>query len=86
MVSKKQKVVTIKNIKKAQKKMEIPANKCEFRLLNKSKTKVLVEPGPYNQVLKRFQQIEFFKHKRVNFPSSHNIRCAKLCCVGLFLL
>jgi len=34
-----------------------------FRLLNEAKTKVLVEPGPYAKVLKRFRQIEFFKNR-----------------------
>ncbi len=33
-----------------------------FRLLNEAQTKVLVEEGPYDKVLKRFRQIEFFKH------------------------
>ncbi len=36
----------------------------DFRLLNESKTKVLVEKGSYDKVMKRFRQIEFFKHKR----------------------
>jgi hypothetical protein len=44
-------------------KMEVPVSKCDFRLLNESKTKVLVEKGSYAKVLKRFRQIEFFKHK-----------------------
>ncbi len=35
----------------------------EFRLLNEAKTKVLVGPGNYNRVMKRFRQIEFFKHR-----------------------
>ena len=35
----------------------------EFRLLNEAKTKVLVNKGSYAKVLKRFRQIEFFKHK-----------------------
>lgn len=35
-----------------------------FRLLNESKTKVLVPSGSYAKVMKRFRQIEFFKHKR----------------------
>ena len=33
-----------------------------FRLLNKSKTKVLAK-GNYKKVLKRFRAIEFFKHR-----------------------
>ena len=39
-------------------------NQYDFRLLNKDKTKILVEKGSYEKVLKRFRQIEFFKHKR----------------------
>jgi len=34
----------------------------EFRLLNEKKTRVLAGPGSYTSVLKRFRQIEFFKH------------------------
>ncbi|MDE1849039.1 MAG: hypothetical protein KGH55_03335 [Nanoarchaeota archaeon] len=33
-----------------------------FRLLNEVQTKILVEEGPYDKVMKRFRQIEFFKH------------------------
>ncbi len=44
-------------------KMKVPVSKCDFRLLNESKTKVLVEKGSYGKVMKRFRQIEFFKHK-----------------------
>lgn len=35
----------------------------EFRLLNQNKTKVLVKPTSYARCLKRFRQIEFFKHR-----------------------
>ena len=35
----------------------------DFRLLNKDKTKVLVDKGSYAKVMKRFRQIEFFKHR-----------------------
>jgi len=35
----------------------------DFRLLNKTKRKVLVDKGSYAKVMKRFRQIEFFKHK-----------------------
>ena len=35
-----------------------------FRLLNHDKSKVLVEKGTYDKVLKRMRQIEFFKHKK----------------------
>ncbi|HLA23342.1 MAG TPA: hypothetical protein VJZ93_02290 [Candidatus Nanoarchaeia archaeon] len=33
-----------------------------FRLLSENKKKVLAE-GSYDEVMKRFRQIEFFKHK-----------------------
>ncbi|MEK6840476.1 MAG: hypothetical protein AABX79_00805 [Nanoarchaeota archaeon] len=36
----------------------------DFRLLNESKTKVLVPKGSYKKVFKRFRAIEFFKHRR----------------------
>ncbi|MDH3353551.1 MAG: hypothetical protein OEL87_03820 [Nanoarchaeota archaeon] len=45
-------------------KIEGDPNDYDFRLLNKDKTKVLVEKGSYEKVLKRFRQIEFFKHRR----------------------
>ena len=35
----------------------------DFRLLNEARTKVLAEKGSYNKVMKRFRQIEFFKHR-----------------------
>ncbi len=38
-------------------------SKYDFRLLNEAKTKVLVEKGSYAKVMKRFRQIEFFKHR-----------------------
>lgn len=44
-------------------KLKEGVSKCEFRLLNKDKTKVLVEKGGYAKVLKRFRQIEFFKRR-----------------------
>ncbi|MDO8467365.1 MAG: hypothetical protein Q7S56_00240 [Nanoarchaeota archaeon] len=34
----------------------------DFRLLNHDKSKVLVDEGTYENVLKRMRQIEFFKH------------------------
>jgi len=43
-------------------KLEKPTSKYDFRLLNKDKTKILVEKGNYEKVIKRFRQIEFFKH------------------------
>ena len=36
----------------------------DFRLLNEDKKKVLVDKGSYSKIMKRFRQIEFFKHKR----------------------
>ncbi|MEK6832442.1 MAG: hypothetical protein AABY32_00205 [Nanoarchaeota archaeon] len=44
-------------------KMKVSINKCYFRLLNEVQTKVLVEKGNYEKVMKRFRQIEFFKHR-----------------------
>ncbi|MFA4960292.1 MAG: hypothetical protein WC548_01380 [Candidatus Pacearchaeota archaeon] len=35
----------------------------DFRLLNKNKNKVLVEKNNYKFIMKRFRQIEFFKHR-----------------------
>ena len=43
-------------------KIEDVPNKYDFRLLSEDKTKVLVEKGSYEKVIKRFRQIEFFKH------------------------
>ena len=44
-------------------KLKFPVSKCDFRLLNENKTKILVDKGSYNKVMKRFRAIEFFKHK-----------------------
>lgn len=44
-------------------KLKHSVSKYDFRLLNEAKTKVLVEKGSYNKVMKRFRQIEFFKRK-----------------------
>lgn len=43
-------------------KLKVPVSKCDFRLLTEDKKKILVE-GNYSKVLKRFRQIEFFKHR-----------------------
>jgi hypothetical protein len=43
-------------------KLEFSTNKYDFRLLNESKTKILADKGTYEDVMKRFRQIEFFKH------------------------
>ena len=34
-----------------------------FRLLSKDGKKLIVKQGSYTQVMKRFRQIEFFKHQ-----------------------
>ncbi len=44
-------------------KLKHPVSKCDFRLLNENKTKTLVDKGSYQKVMKRFRQIEFFKHR-----------------------
>ncbi len=44
-------------------KLKLPINKYDFRLLNSSKTKVLVDKTSYTKVMKRFRQIEFFKRR-----------------------
>jgi hypothetical protein len=43
-------------------KIEGDVHDYDFRLLNKNKSKVLVEKDSYEKVIKRFRQIEFFKH------------------------
>ena len=35
----------------------------DFRLLSEDKKKVLADKGSYVKVMKRFRQIEFFKHR-----------------------
>ncbi len=44
-------------------KLKYPISRYYFRLLNKNKTKILVEKGNYKKIMKRFKQIEFFKNK-----------------------
>ncbi|MCK9595734.1 hypothetical protein M0R19_00935 [Candidatus Pacearchaeota archaeon] len=44
-------------------KLKLPVSKYDFRLLNEAKTKVLVPKTSYEKVMKRFRQIEFFKHR-----------------------
>jgi hypothetical protein len=48
---------------KGKDKLKESVSKYEFRLLNKAMTKVLVKPTNYARCLKRFRQIEFFKHR-----------------------
>ena len=45
-------------------KLKYPVSKYDFRLLSKDKSKVLVKKGSYSKVMKRFRQIEFFKHRK----------------------
>ncbi len=45
-------------------KLKYPVSKCDFRLLSENRKKVLAEKASYAKVMKRFRQIEFFKHKR----------------------
>ena len=47
---------------KGKNKLEKGVSNYDFRLLSSGKKKVLVEKGSYTQVMKRFRQIEFFKH------------------------
>ncbi len=44
-------------------KLEFSVSRYDFRLLNEAKTKVLVDKTSYAKVMKRFRQIEFFKHR-----------------------
>ena len=44
-------------------KVPVSVSKCDFRLLSADKKKVLVDIGSYAKVMKRFRQIEFFKHR-----------------------
>ena len=48
---------------KGKDKLKGPVGKYDFRLLSHDKKKVLVEKGSYAKVMKRFRQIEFFKHR-----------------------
>jgi hypothetical protein len=45
-------------------KLEKPVSNYDFRLLSEDKSKVLVRKGSYEKVMRRFRQIEFFKHKK----------------------
>jgi len=45
-------------------KLKAPVSKCDFRLLSEDKKEVLVKKGSYDKVMKRFLQIEFFKHRK----------------------
>jgi len=45
-------------------KLEHSPSHYDFRLLSEDKSKILVEKTNYKKVMKRFRQIEFFKHKK----------------------
>ena len=44
-------------------KLKEAVSRYDFRLLNEAKTKILVDKGSYKKVMKRFRQIEYFKHR-----------------------
>lgn len=44
-------------------KLKLGVSKYDFRLLTEDKKRILCE-GNYSKVLKRFRQIEFFKHRK----------------------
>ena len=48
---------------KGKNKLKGSVSNYTWRLLNHNKSKVLVKPTTYAKVMKRFQQIEFFKHR-----------------------
>jgi len=43
-------------------KLKLSISKYNFRLLSENRKKLLVKTGNYAKVMKRFRQIEFFKH------------------------
>ena len=45
-------------------KLKESVNKYDFRLLSENKSKILADKGSYEKVMKRFRQIEFFKHRK----------------------
>ncbi|MDD5651102.1 MAG: hypothetical protein PHF86_11915 [Candidatus Nanoarchaeia archaeon] len=49
---------------KGKSKLEYSVKKYDFRLLNEKKTKILADKGNYEDIIKRFRQIEFFKHRK----------------------
>lgn len=48
---------------KGKNKLKYSVSKYDFRLLSKDRKKILVNKSNYTKVMKRFKQIEFFKHK-----------------------
>ena len=45
-------------------KLKYKVGKYDFRLLSENRKKILVKKGNYKKVMKRFRQIEFFKHRK----------------------
>tara|TARA_Y100000310_G_C20427677_1_gene689850 strand:- start:19 stop:216 length:198 start_codon:yes stop_codon:yes gene_type:complete len=45
-------------------KLKFSVGKYDFRLLSENKSKILADKGSYAKVMKRFRQIEFFKHQK----------------------
>jgi hypothetical protein len=45
-------------------KIEGNVKSYDFRLLSENRKKILVEKNSYEKVMKRFRQIEFFKHSK----------------------
>ncbi|HPD81867.1 MAG TPA: hypothetical protein PK357_02090 [Candidatus Pacearchaeota archaeon] len=45
-------------------KIEGNVKNYDFRLLSENRKKILVEKNSYEKVMKRFRQIEFFKHSK----------------------
>ena len=45
-------------------KLKESVGKYDFRLLSGDKKKILVDKSPYQKIMKRFRQIEFFKHRK----------------------
>ena len=45
-------------------KLKYTVTRYDFRLLSEDKKKILVKKGSYAKVMKRFRQIEFFKHRK----------------------
>lgn len=45
-------------------KLKFTVSKYDFRLLSEDKSKVLVKKANYAKIMKRFRQIEFFKHNK----------------------
>ena len=44
-------------------KIEGDVKDYDFRLLSEDRSKILADKGNYDEIMKRFRQIEFFKHR-----------------------